>query len=321
MGSFISNAATLEAARIAFHAAFLEQLGVSTTNPLAGLFQELPSTANLEEWDWLGDLPDFEEWKGDRFLAGLAAYKLQIRNKDWANGIRVKQNDIKDDKLGLVQPKIAGLATKAKTHRIRLTVKALIAGMGTGAFPDVSNGIAYDGVTFFSLSHATGANKHTTALSSAGLDAALLLLQSQTSFDGLEPLELGILEPGGTSKLTLIVGPKLLGTATRLATSDFLGTAVSAENNSWKNRLEVVTSGYLKGTFDDWWFLADLSQPVKPFILQLREEISTSAIVGGQGTQNDSLPRFQSGQLWFGAEARYNVAPFEFRTIVGSQVA
>lgn len=317
----ITNQANLDAARIAFHAAFLEQLGIKDTNPLAGLFQEVPSTTSLEEWDWLGDLPDFEEWKGDRFLAGLAAYKLQIRNKDWSSGIKVHQNDIKDDKFGLIQPKIAMLGQKAKTHRIRLTVKALIAGMGTGVYPEVSNGIAYDGVTYFATTHATGSNKHTAALSSAGLDAALVLLQSQTSFDGLEPLELGVLEPGGTNKLTLIVGPKLLGTATRLATSDFLGTAVSAESNSWKNRLEVVTSGYLKGVFDDWWFLADLTQPVKPFIFQLREEISTSAVVGQQGGTNDSVPRFKAGELWFGAEARYNVAPFEFRTIVGAQVA
>lgn len=313
--SFIANAATLEAARIAFHAAFLEQLGIRTDNPLAELYQELPSTANVEEWDWLGDLPDFEEWKGDRFLAGLAAFKLQIRNKNWANGIRVHQNDIKDDKLGLVQPKIGGLADKAKTHRIRLMVKALLAGMGTGLYPEVSNGIAYDGVTYFSLSHATGANKQTLALDAAGIKAAELLLGSQMSYDGLEPLEIR-----GTH---LIVGPKLEATATQLMTSDFLpntaGTAT--QSNDLKGRYKVLVSPLIRGVADDWWFLADLSQPVKPFIFQLREEITTSAVLGGQGTQNDSVPRFQSGQLWFGAEARYNVAPFEFRTIVGSQVA
>jgi hypothetical protein len=33
------------------------------------------------------------------------------------------------------------------------------------------------------------------------------------------------------------------------------------------------------------------------------------------------MPRFSRGELWFGAEARYNVAYFEPRLIVGSKVA
>lgn len=206
------------------------------------------------------------------------------------------------------------LAKRYRTHRARLAVKCLIAGMGTGAFPEVSNGIAYDGKAVFATDHPTGANKHTAALDSAGLEAALLLLQSQTSYDGVEPLELGL------GKLTLIVGPKKWATAEKLRTSDYSGGAV-LDGNMWKERFDLIVSPYLRGTFDDWWFLADLTQPVKPFLFQLREDISISAVTGAQGTTNDSVPRFTKGHVWFGGEARYNVAPFEFRTMVGSQVA
>lgn len=316
MGMFtITNGSNLEAARVGFHAAFLEQLGITNNNPLLALFNEVRSTAGIEEWQWLGDLPDFEEWKGDRFLAELSAFKLRILNKDWASGIRIHQNELEDDKLGLIAPKIAGLAAKAKSHKIRLMVQLLINGFTGLAYPEVGNGLGYDGNFFFSTSHATGSNKLTAALDATSLVAAELLLQSQMSYDGREPLEMM-----GTH---LIVGPKLAAVAQKLMTSEFLPSAGpgATETNFLKGRYTVVVSPLLRGAYDDYWFIADMNQPVKPFVFQNREDISTSAVVGGKGSSNDSVPRFQRGELWFGAEARYNVAYFEHRTMVGSQVA
>ncbi|MDQ3295080.1 MAG: Mu-like prophage major head subunit gpT family protein [Myxococcota bacterium] len=303
----IANSANIEAARVGFHAAFLEQLGLVEKNPLEDLFIEVDSSTGLEEWDWLGDVPDFEEWKGDRFLADLEAFKLRIANKDWASGIRVHQNQIKDDKLGLIQPKISQLARKARTHRIRLMVKLLINGFDGLAYPDVGNGLAYDGKFFFDATRASGSNKLTVALSAVNLEAAELLLQSQASYDGTEPLDLM-----GTH---LIIGPKLLASASKILTQDYLA---SGESNYLKGRYQIVVSPLLRGAYDDYWFVADLSEPVKPMIFQNREEVSTSAIVGNQGGTGDSIPRFQRGELWFGAEARYNVGYFEPRLMVGS---
>jgi hypothetical protein len=58
-------------------------------------------------------------------------------------------------------------------------------------------------------------------------------------------------------------------------------------------------------------------------IFQLREEITTSALSGsgemsGAKTPEMSQNRFQRGENWFGAQARYNVGYFEPRAIVGS---
>lgn len=318
----IANQAALERQRIAFHLAFFEQLGKKDENPLAQLFTTIPSTSDLEEWTWFGDLPDFEEWVGDRFLAGLEAFSLQLRNKNWASGLRLHQNDIKDGRAALVPSQIEALARKARTHRVRLMLKAIIAGMGTGAYATVSNGLAYDGQTFFSTLHATGSNKLTSALSLAALAEAEELLNSQTSFAtaGADAAEIEPLDINGTH---LIVGPGLYDLAVRLMGSEILldGTGAAGVSNHMRNRYTVVKNPYLRGTYDDWWFLADLSQPIKPGLFQLREEITTSAVLGQQGGTNDSVPRFKSGDLWLGAEARYNVALWEYRTIVGSQVA
>jgi phage major head subunit gpT-like protein len=303
----IANSANIEAARVGFHAAFLEQLGQSESNPLLQAFNEVSSSAGIEEWDWLGDVPDFEEWKGDRFLADLEAFKLRLVNKDWASGIRVHQNQIKDDKLNLIQPKIAQLAQKARTHKIRLMVKLLINGFDGLAYPDVGNGLAYDGKFFFDATRATGSNKMTAAFDLAGLEAAELLLQSQVNYSGDEPLALT-----GTH---IIVGPKNQAAALRIIGQEYL---TGGESNYMKGRYEVVVHPLLRGAYDDYWFLADLSEPVKPFVFQNREDITTSAVVGDKGGSNDSVPRFQRGELWFGAEARYNVGYFEPRLMVGS---
>jgi phage major head subunit gpT-like protein len=314
----ISNQVNLEAARVAFHAAFLQQLEAMGDDPLNALFMEVASSASVEEWDWLGDIPGFEEWKGDRKLGDVSAFKLQIVNKDWASGFRIHQNNFKDDRLGLFPPRIAGLAQKAKRHRFDLMVKLLLNGFAGNVFPEVGNGLAYDGAFLFSDSHATDggppqSNKlNAAALTIASLELAETKLKNMTTADGKDPLELG-----GTH---LVVGPALEWTAKKLMGAELIANAAgtAADTNVHRNQYEVIVSRRIRGAQANHWFLADLSQPIKPFMFQLREEISTSAMIGNQGGQNDSEPRFKRGELWFGAEARYNVGAFAWQTIIGS---
>lgn len=321
----INNQADIDAARIAFHVALLQQLGMTPTQALEALFMEVKSTTSLEKWSWLSDFPTFEEWTGDRIMGSLDNFKLQVQNKDWSSGLKVHQNQFKDDTLGLfAQVGMPGLAMAARFHRTELSAQLLINGFDGAAFPKASTGLGYDGKFFFSTTHATGSNKITTALDTngAGLDEAEIKLGSQTSYDGLHKLR-------GIHGTHLIVGPKLRPIADRLMSSDFIvntnaaggNPATGTVSNPYKGRYQVIVEPELTGTYDDYWFLADLSHPWKPLLFQLREDISTSAILGGQGTTNDSEPRFKRGEIWFGAEARYNVAYFEHRLIVGALVA
>ena len=72
----------LDAACVGFHAAFLGALDTQTPDPLEKLYATVPSSNNVEEWEWLGDLPGMDEWKGDRKLGGLEQFKLRIENRD-----------------------------------------------------------------------------------------------------------------------------------------------------------------------------------------------------------------------------------------------
>ncbi len=311
----IGNQSNLEAARIGFHTAFLEQMGLVDAQPLEQFLMEVRSNTSLEEWEWLSDMPGFEEWTGDRILDTLKANKMRVANRDWSSGLKLHQNQFKDDKLGLFPSSVTGLAEAARAHRAEFTAKLLINGFDGNVFPEVGNGLAHDGKFFFDTTRTTGSNKMTAALSATGLDSAELLLGSQTSYNGRRKLRVR-----GSH---LVVGPKLRPIAEKLMTADFLPSAAgtASESNYFKGRYQIIVEPELAGTYDDYWFLADLTKAWKPCLFQLREEISTSAILGGQGGSGDSIPRFQRGELWFGAEARYNAAYFEPRLAVGSKVA
>ncbi|MGE0551363.1 MAG: Mu-like prophage major head subunit gpT family protein [Kofleriaceae bacterium] len=302
-GTTIANDSDLDAARVGFHAAFLQQIGLDAT-PIDALYTEISSRHRVEEYKWLGDLPGFTEWTGDRKLSGVDAFSFRLANKKWSNGIRVNNDDWKDDNLGLLPVQVRGLAAQAKRHRWDMMVKLLLNGFDGAAYPDVGNGLGYDGAFFFSDSHATGDNKLALALDATNLAAAELLLASQTTYTG-EPMYLR-----GTH---IICGPKLEPVARKIITQEAIA---GGESNPNRGRYELITSPLIRGTYDDYWFLADLSQPVKPLLFQMREEISTSAV-----TANNSVPRFINDELWFGAEARYNVGYLEHRLIVGSTVA
>lgn len=301
----ISNNADLDASRVGFHAAFLTSLEQKADDPIQELYTTVPSTGNLEEWDWMGDVPGFEEWKGERKLGGMESFKLRVSNKDWSNGLRVKANDLKDDKLGLLPPQIAGLAMKARRHRWDMMVKLLANGFAGSLYPEVGNGLGYDGGFFFNATRATGANKITTALGAAGLSEAELLLESMTTYDGADPMDIH-----GTH---LIVGPKLRATAEKLLTQERLA---NGEDNYHRGKYKLIVSQRLRGSADDYWFLTDLSSPIKPLLFQMREEISTTAQIAP-----DSEGVFSRNEYRYGAQARYNVAYFEHRLCVGAQVA
>lgn len=305
----IANDSDLANARVGFHAAFLQSLE-GGADPIEALALTLESDGREEVVSFMGDIPGFEEWVGERKMAGLDAHSLPtLRNIDWSSGLRLKANDIKDDKLALLPAVIRGLAGKARKHRGELLAELLVNGFAGNVYPKVSNGLAHDGGFFFDTTRPTGSNKLTVALDAAGLAAAALLLDSMTTFGG-DPLNLV-----GTH---LIVGTKLRAIAEDLLKLNFIPNVAGTATQSNRNvgRYELIVSPRIRGVADDYWFLADLSQAYKPLIFQLREEISTSA-----RTAPEVGSVFGRNEHQFGAQARYNVGYFDPRLIVGSQVA
>ena len=100
-------------------------------------------------------------------------------------------------------------------------------------------------------------------------------------------------------------------------TADYLpnSAGTATETNTQKGKYKVLVSPRLVDDFDDDWYLTDLTNSAwKPLVFQLRQEIETTDNAGPSST-----PRFQRGQVEFGADARYAVAYLSYMSVIGSR--
>lgn len=334
LGPAVENQSAYVNAQITFHAAFMQYLETSADDPLNALAMEMPSNTAMEDHIFIGDIPGFKEWTTDREMGTLQAHGIQVKNRDWSSGIAIHRNQILDDKLGLVMPRIQGLAAKAKRHRGQLIAELLLNGFaGNASFGSdgdaagtAGDGTCYDGSFMFSASHSleggpSQSNLLTTlALNDTNLEAAVSLMRGFRTYDGRDPLMV--------TPTTLVVGPanewmakRLLNQELRVRNTGDAGTIIAAaDTNIHKGTLELIVSPRIMdytaagGTnYSKAWFLLALKEPVKPFIFQNREPISVASQVNW-----DSPDMFKRGQMNFGAQARYNVANYDWRTVVGT---
>ena len=120
----------------------------------------IPSTGAEEHYAWLGTMPRFREWIGDRQLNSLKTHDFTIKNKDFEMTLEVDRNHIEDDKVGIYTPMLKEAGMEAKTHPDELVFGLLAAGF---------NSLCYDGQYFFDTDHpVTDANGNLTTWSNYG---------------------------------------------------------------------------------------------------------------------------------------------------------
>ncbi|UOA07626.1 Mu-like prophage major head subunit gpT family protein [Methylobacter sp. S3L5C] len=126
-----------------FQAAFLQ--GIESVKPQWPLVaMEVQSTAKIENYGWMRDLPGMREWVGDRVIHNLEATNYQLINKNWEHTIGVDRNDIEDDQLGLYRNRFAMQGEVAAQHGDTLVWSSLLLGNST---------IGLDGQYFFDTDH------------------------------------------------------------------------------------------------------------------------------------------------------------------------
>jgi phage major head subunit gpT-like protein len=104
----------------------------------------IPSTGSEEHYAWLGTMPRFREWLGDRVVQSLSSGDYTIKNKTFELTVGVKREHIEDDRIGIYTPMIQMLGQEAKTHPDELVFGLLAAGFDTTCF---------DGQYFFDTDH------------------------------------------------------------------------------------------------------------------------------------------------------------------------
>jgi phage major head subunit gpT-like protein len=226
--------------------------------------------------NWMGAVPPMSLWTGSRKIGKLRTEGFRIENHKYANGLELDGDDLEDDSLGLYAPKIQMMAVEGVRFQWRLLRDLL-----NSAFTALS----YDGVAFCSNSHPNHGNTQDNLtdelLDEAALRGADERLAAMEDEEG-NPLDLNATH--------LIVGTDLKWTA-----KDILERAVKAngETNVTNGLCELIV---MPGLTAKYWFLMDLSLPVKPLILQTKRALRPDRM-----TNPDSPNVFHEDKHYFGA--------------------
>lgn len=295
--SVANFAANLAQANRTFRAVFFQALEFeqAAVDALINLLtMVVPSTGSGEDHNWSDAVPSMQEWTDERAISRLGVQQFTLENLTFANGIEVDRDDLADDKLGLLNPRIQGMAAAAARHKLTL-LRALF----NLAFTTVH----YDGVPLCDNSHprrdgATQDNFLTPALSATAY---------QTAVDQLE----GITDEAGeflqNETTHLIVGLDNRWTAKSILQDERLASGATNVNRGTADLLVV------KGLTAGFWFVADLSKPLKPFIFQDRMSVNFVA----QDRPDQEEP-FMRKKLRWGSDYRGNMGNAFWHLIVGS---
>lgn len=100
-----------------------------------------------EDYAWIGMPPALREWVGSRQAKGFNDASLTIINKHYEATMDIKLKDLRRDKTGQIQARIAEFVQRGSSHFASL-VSTLIANGETG--------VCYDGQYFFDTDHSEG---------------------------------------------------------------------------------------------------------------------------------------------------------------------
>ncbi len=108
------------------------------------LAMDVKSTGSDETYGWLSGMPQMREWLGERHIKGVMSARYTLENKKFESTIRVRREDIEDDRLGVYSPQINMMAHAAASHPDELVFEVLKNGFTAEC---------YDGQPFFDTDH------------------------------------------------------------------------------------------------------------------------------------------------------------------------
>jgi phage major head subunit gpT-like protein len=287
--------AMLTGMRALFETSYGELVKDSKWKPLV---LEVKSEAAMERYNWLGSVPAMHEWKDEREIRHLLGEEYTILNKNYSAAIEVDRNDLEDDKLGLLAPRIRQLAERAAAFPNKLVFSLLDVGDSAKTF---------DGTAFFADTRKIGDSANIdNKLTGSGVDsadhirtdiAAAVVAMAKYQDDRGEALEL---------VPDTIVCPVELAIKMTEAIQPLTTGVPRPEAQYVKN---IVASTWLTDA-TDWYFVCTTSV-LKPFIFQSRKEPEFAAV-----NRPDSHEVFMRRRALYGVDARWGIGFLDPRTAV-----
>jgi phage major head subunit gpT-like protein len=140
----IINAANIRAAFTGFNAAFKRGLAADIPSEWQRIAMEVNSTGEAEDYGWIESVPSLEEWIGPREVKNLAASDYTLKNKVYANAIKIPATKFEDDKYSLFDVPMQDMGYTARVWKDQI-LASLIANSTTAK--------GYDDQPFFSTTH------------------------------------------------------------------------------------------------------------------------------------------------------------------------
>jgi len=260
------------------------------------LSTRIVSNSDRETYKWLGTVPQMREWGTGRLARGLRTESYSVENLKYEATIEVDRDEIADDQTGQIRLRVSELAERAATHKDYLLAQLLVNGESAGY-------ASYDGVPFFSPSHASGgsgtqgnllsydatsAGSPTAEEFKASLKQAVATMLAFRDDQG-EPL------PLSATGLVCVVPPPLYLTALEAINATMIG----GTSNVMQGAARVISLPWL--TDGAKWYLLKTDGVVRPFIFQDREPIEFGALAEA------SEDGFKREKFLFGVRARYRM--------------
>ena len=222
----------------------------------------VPSGANNEKYGWFGDVPVVKEWIGDKTAGNLEDYDYTITNKNWYSMIGIDRNEIADDQIGAILPRIQMLAQRVRSYQGKLIANLLING---------TTGTAYDSSAFF----ANRSSPNDNLLTGTGITNALLKADIYAARAAMMKFQSDTAEVMGLEMDTIVCPPELEGPVMEVVTSSndpsLTGNANANPVKNWIKNVLVLPNAT---DANDWYGLAT-GFPIKPFVYQDREPVQT----------------------------------------------
>jgi phage major head subunit gpT-like protein len=266
---------TIVAAESLFRTIFNQALqafaGMNAWTKLSSLATEVPSTGPQEVYRWLGDMPLFEEWVGDLNIDDLSEHGYTLPNKHFGRGLAVDEDELADDKMGLIRSRIEMFAVRYMQH-VGQQIEALI-------LDGVTN-LAFDGLPYFDdvgglrtidnlIAGTISAGTPTIAQVEADIDTAR---QTVMQFKDSKGVAIGLVPMvfAGHPKLERLFRTVMTSTADPALTN-------AGASNPYRGMIsDYISLPNASDANDIYAFVTDM--PVKPFIFQNRQGLNTELV-------------------------------------------
>lgn len=279
---------------------------------LPALSMRVESDSPYEDHKWLGAAPQFREWIGSRDAKQLTDYGVRITNKVWESTLAIDVEDIRMNRTAQIAARISDMAAAAADFPFKLALTQLVAGTGT------TYGNAYDGTTFFSSSHVSGASgtqiNDLSAAQVSQLNVATAVAPSQQEFADAVLGTIGYmnswLDDTGESinhnARQFVVGVPFnlygvaLAAASQTMLTSGLGT-VAGNTLAGAFKISVFTHTTLGTTANGVFYVFRSDAAAKPLIHQVQSENEVSTLGAGSDAE------FKENKHYFGVKSVMNI--------------